>query len=313
MMKYLIGVLLLSLLFVSPVVAQDSETEAVRRYNITFPIAELGGCTSLSACKTYCSGASHQEACIAFAKKKGFYSEMKADEKRAQLVEDAKNDLGCTSETECRSYCSDEANREKCIAFAKRHGFDGEKKRVEIVERAKSSLGCDSYESCKTYCEQETNRERCGNFARSAGISRSEGQTGEVENRQMQERRQEQMERRQEQMERLQQQRPESGTGSSPTGGTYPGSDQSRPSLEGRPGTTSKGDYCRQYPERCREDGGTNTGTMTYPATGTYPTTNQVAPPSATGGRGETPRVRGISTRLNLWGRLRDFLARFKR
>jgi len=41
---------------------------------ISFPIAELGGCNSKAECKAYCDDSTHAEACLSFAESRGMMS-----------------------------------------------------------------------------------------------------------------------------------------------------------------------------------------------------------------------------------------------
>lgn len=119
------------------------EAEAKAR-GISFPIAELGNCASVSACREYCGNQDNYVACSEFAKKKGFSKDgsVEAQTKKAELIQKAKEELGCTSELGCRSYCELKENRDRCVQFAKKQGF-GEK-----------SLPCNSDETCRKYCQE---------------------------------------------------------------------------------------------------------------------------------------------------------------
>ena len=58
----------------SAVFAQSPE-EVAKKYGIAFPIAELGNCSSVSQCRTFCEDPVNQSTCMEFAKKKGLYKE----------------------------------------------------------------------------------------------------------------------------------------------------------------------------------------------------------------------------------------------
>lgn len=168
-----------TILQINSAFAQESSSSAeemAKKYNISFPIAELGNCSSIDSCKSYCSDEANKDACMSFAKKKGFYKEDNRVEGNAAskaLLEKAKSELGCTSEDECRQVCYEEANRDKCMAFAKKYSINTHSQNPgneEILEKAKAILGCDSPETCKAVCEQEANRDKCSQFAKSAGL-----------------------------------------------------------------------------------------------------------------------------------------------
>ena len=56
-----------ALLLASVAFAQES--------TITFPITELGNCTSKEQCKTFCDDPANHDSCIAFAESRGLMSE----------------------------------------------------------------------------------------------------------------------------------------------------------------------------------------------------------------------------------------------
>lgn len=75
----------------------------------------------------------------------------------------------CANYQECRTFCDDPVNADKCIAFAKEKGFYKEdslhSQKDAILASAQSELGCDSFESCQSYCESEANFDECNSFA----------------------------------------------------------------------------------------------------------------------------------------------------
>lgn len=184
LLVWLLGPLLF-LVFARLVFAQESPENIARKYGITFPIAELGGCANLAECRTFCEDPAHFETCVTFAKKKGFHKEEKIEkraEQQGDFWEKTSSELGCDSEPSCRAVCEQEANFEKCAAFARRHSISGghaqNPAKSEIVEQAKEVLGCDSYASCKSFCEQEVNRQKCSEFARQVGLRGGEHMAG---------------------------------------------------------------------------------------------------------------------------------------
>lgn len=173
------------LLSSSPVFAESTATQSAQRpekYGITFPIAGLGGCTDVASCKAYCNDASHRDACVSFAKQKGFYKQSEESKRKEQLITEAKTALGCTTAEACRAMCQDEANRDKCMAFAKKFGtpnINAEKtKNPEILEKAKQALGCASESSCKALCQDEANKDKCSIFAKSVGLQGGQRRVG---------------------------------------------------------------------------------------------------------------------------------------
>ena len=95
--------------------------------DITYPIGELGGCDSQSACREYCNELANQDACSAFAAAHGLIKESSEDVRH--LDSEKKGPGGCDSETACKAYCDDPAHTEECISFAEREGYmTGEEK-----------------------------------------------------------------------------------------------------------------------------------------------------------------------------------------
>ena len=138
------------------------ENKIAKEHGITFPIAQLGNCTNVSACKAFCDNPNNQQVCVNFARSKGLgvYREQQ------DVLQKAKQELGCISYESCRSFCENPDNREKCMKFADQNQSPELKaKKEEFIQKAKEILGCDSYSSCKTFCGNPDNREKCMNFA----------------------------------------------------------------------------------------------------------------------------------------------------
>ncbi len=167
-----------------------------KQYNISFPIADLGNCAGPQECRDFCEQSSNQQACMDFAKKKGFQKETESTRgmdigKRDELIVKAKTELGCTSMESCSKIC--ETDQSRCEAFAKKHGVYQEppesrgrysaEEKMQLMRKAQSELGCTSMESCKSACEK--NPERCVSFAKKHGFQRPEPRedTEEIEDR----------------------------------------------------------------------------------------------------------------------------------
>lgn len=167
-MKKIIALVLLFvavLLFAKLAFAQSATTSAV---SLTFPIAELGNCSSAQDCKTYCDDPTHLDACIAYAKEKGFYKEDTLDSNQATILAAAKTALGCDSLDSCRTFCQQSVNAAKCSAFAAAHNLRGGNSTLNntALQKAQQVLGCDSEDSCRTFCQQDANKTKCAAFAK---------------------------------------------------------------------------------------------------------------------------------------------------
>jgi len=82
-------------------------------------------CNSLETCKQLCDKSENLDKCSAFAQKfslKG--GEIKNPESPA-IVQKAQAVLGCNSYDSCKTFCSQEANKERCNAFAQSAGLNG--------------------------------------------------------------------------------------------------------------------------------------------------------------------------------------------
>lgn len=163
-------------------IVTPSGADTPQKYGITFPIVELGSCTNFAACRMYCDDPTHSTECIAFAKKKGFYKEPVPQAEMTKVVEEAKTELGCDSEESCKTFCSQEANFQKCSNFAKKNGLQGGIKNTvdssSTLAKAKEILGCTSVDTCKTFCSQEANIQKCSDFAKQAGLRGGEQKVG---------------------------------------------------------------------------------------------------------------------------------------
>lgn len=160
-----------------------AEEDPAKKYNVTFPVVELGGCGNISECKIFCEDPVNRDSCISYAKKKGFYKEPEVvGSKKDELVAAAKKELGCDSESSCRSLCSDQANFDRCDTFAKKRGLNGghveDSTKAKILEKAKEILGCNSPDSCSSFCSKEENRQKCSEFAKETGLRGGEQRVG---------------------------------------------------------------------------------------------------------------------------------------
>lgn len=162
--------------------AQENPDEIAKKYNVSFPIAELGNCESYAACRTYCEDPVNGETCVSFAKKKGFYKEEEQDSRKEELINKAKTELGCDSYESCQSLCQKSENFDKCNSFAKKYSLSGghvnNPEERKVLEKAKEILGCDSPSSCMSFCEKEENRTKCSEFAKQTGLRGGEQRVG---------------------------------------------------------------------------------------------------------------------------------------
>lgn len=237
--KYKVGSDVLGVTTMSAEEKQMMESKA-RKYNITFPIADLGGCASPQECRDFCETPTNQTTCMEFAKKKGFDKELERSpggldpKKRDELMENAKTELGCTSMESCSKIC--ESDHTRCESFAKKHGVYQEppesrsrysaQEKQDLMRKAQSELGCTSMESCKSACEK--NPERCMEFSKKHGLDKGERETPE---------RREQYENRENQ--------------EGPPDGDFPDSDRKRFDKGNCNSDASCKTYCENHPDEC--------------------------------------------------------------
>ena len=166
-------VLTLGLLGASGVLAQEDPGEIARTYGVTFPISELGSCENYTECRTYCEDPVNFDACVDYAKDKGFYKGEDEDEIKTVLTR-ARQTLGCQTPETCRAFCDQEENFDRCHRFAQSTGLAGgyveDPAAGEVLSKAKEALGCESYNSCKNFCDNPANRDKCGQFAQEVGV-----------------------------------------------------------------------------------------------------------------------------------------------
>lgn len=152
----------------SPVFAQASDEEIAKKYEIVFPIKELGNCNSITSCKAFCDKQENQQVCIDYAKTKRFYQESISVSDEDKLLKLAEKEWGCKSQDECMVFCDTRDNWRKCADFAERNGLDGG--RMQQMEKAMQQLGCDSPKSCMDYCSNPLNMPKCMQTFKNAGF-----------------------------------------------------------------------------------------------------------------------------------------------
>ncbi|PIR82324.1 hypothetical protein COU20_02770 [Candidatus Kaiserbacteria bacterium CG10_big_fil_rev_8_21_14_0_10_59_10] len=145
--------------------------------NVTFPIAELGGCASKEQCKMYCDEPANIAACVSFAEANGLMSP--AEAAQARTFAEITGPGGCRGR-ECRAVCADPARRTECMAFAQEHGLMkspppqdlhieepgiDEDRAMRIVEERGGPGGCRTKDECHAFCNIESNVEMCLAFA----------------------------------------------------------------------------------------------------------------------------------------------------
>lgn len=146
--------------------------------NISFPIAELGNCSSQTDCKGYCDKSENILACVEFGEKNDLITAEEASQARefADVLKGG-GPGGCTGKESCENYCNDINNMDECLSFAEEHKLMSadelkEAKSVQkaLREGAKLPGGCKNKEECEKYCGNENNILECVAFAEKAGF-----------------------------------------------------------------------------------------------------------------------------------------------
>lgn len=116
------------------------------------------GCSSMSACKSFCENEGNFERCTEFAKKYGLGGGQMLSPKNQDILNKAKSTLGCDSPSTCKALCSQESNMDKCKSFFASAG-------LKIEEGGKKGPGgCTSPESCQAYCSDKSHADECDSF-----------------------------------------------------------------------------------------------------------------------------------------------------
>lgn len=135
---------------------QPEDAERFRKFKDIEEKGGPGGCKG-EECRSYCEDESHRDECFAFAREHGLIGkeEVKHYEsglKIREKIKTAGGPGGCTSENECREYCSNIDHVEECVAFGAEHTG-------KSPEEVRSML-----EEFKRHRERFQNDQRFGDF-----------------------------------------------------------------------------------------------------------------------------------------------------
>lgn len=227
------------------------------------------GCNSFSSCQAFCSQSVNYDKCASFAKVHKLNGGGTTDPSSVEILNKAKDFLGCTSAESCKNLCAQDINKQKCSDFAKQVGLRG-------GEQQLGPGGCTSEETCRKFCSDPNNFEICQKFQESVtGQSRSFHGPGGCSD--------------QESCKTYCEKNPQNCQ-SVPSAMSNPQETCSKtPSCSWngntcqcnnfQPGTSSaipiqninSQDYCKQYPERCNFQKPLYPNHSSYPSPSTYP------------------------------------------
>lgn len=128
------------------------------------------GCDGKEACMAFCSDMNNRQKCEQFAREQGFSQTQQSPQSNVSqtVIQDAKTQLGCDSETSCRSFCSNPDNQQKCQEFGRQHNLDSRQRREQDQQQDQNlqtypSLSvtppCNSPETCREWCKN--NPDKC--------------------------------------------------------------------------------------------------------------------------------------------------------
>ena len=145
---------------------------------ITYPVADLGSCTSYEDCKTYCSVSANYAKCITYAQKIGLEVEIPDDKKAIfNAMQKGESPGQCKDEASCRNYCEDIDHIEECVSFVEKFKLassDELKEMRQMADVKKAGVAfpgnCKTKESCLKYCDNSANAVVCMEFALKAGF-----------------------------------------------------------------------------------------------------------------------------------------------
>lgn len=143
---------------------KENKLDTRRQEMLNNAKAELG-CDAEESCRAACHRQENFDKCSQFAKKHELSGGHKSDPGKQEIIQKAREILGCDSEAACRAVCEQETNRENCSRFAQKTGLRGGEQRV-------GPGGCNSQETCKAFCSDPNNFDKCSKFG---GGGRREG------------------------------------------------------------------------------------------------------------------------------------------
>ncbi|MBI2641676.1 hypothetical protein HYW87_03725, partial [Candidatus Roizmanbacteria bacterium] len=120
------------------------------------------GCNNIDSCQAVCHQEENFDKCNTFAKKYGISGGHTEDPAKQEIIQKARQTLGCDSPQSCRSFCEKEENRQKCSEFAKQTGLRG-------GEIRQGPGGCTSEETCRAFCSDPNNYQVCRGFSQGSG------------------------------------------------------------------------------------------------------------------------------------------------
>ena len=163
-------ILLTAVLYSGYVFAQSSFDD------ISYPIPELGNCTSKTDCKEYCDNEKNMSACLIFAEQNNLMSSTELNKAKKITGTGLKGPGGCSGKEQCQLYCDDIDHINECIAFAEENDLlqpdelAEARKIKQAIDSGIKPPACKNKKECDSYCSKGENMEECIGFAEKAGF-----------------------------------------------------------------------------------------------------------------------------------------------
>lgn len=159
-------------------IQKDNATPAISSKVLSTAKTELG-CDSLITCIALCDQPENQAKCQTFIQKNTpLNSSPTPTGAQTDIINKAKSELGCDSQSSCLALCGQPQNFHLCRKFAQSYGLTKVDPKVEtetrksdqfrtrLLNEARTVLGCNSQEACTTLCREPNNQTRCHDLYR---------------------------------------------------------------------------------------------------------------------------------------------------
>ena len=132
----------------------------------TFPIAALGNCASYAECSAFCNKTENHSTCLAFSESNRPSPATSPTSRQSTLTKDqviqaAKEFLGCDYATTCHDFCNQTVNQAKCKEFSQ---YMQSKMSGQTTSPKTSPPPISSTEPANIDCSNPANASRCQNY-----------------------------------------------------------------------------------------------------------------------------------------------------
>lgn len=145
--------------------------------DISYPIAELGGCSDKDDCLEYCEDPENMPACLDFAEANNLMLKEDIEMGKKMLASgQTAGPGGCRGVKACGDYCENMANLKECLNFAEKNNLippeelAEARKVAQALDRGIQPPPCNSKGECERVCRRPENMKACILFAKEAGL-----------------------------------------------------------------------------------------------------------------------------------------------